>query len=178
MRAEVPEGVWKTAAKVKLLVLDVDGVMTDGRIILDHEGREFKTFDIRDGHGIKLLLNAGIEVVMLSGRSSPILQKRAEELGIRRVHQGVHDKVGVYLKIVKEVGIKDEEVCFVGDDLVDIPLLKKVGLPIVVSDGAEEAKRVALYVTKSSGGRGAVREVCNLLLQAQGKWEDILRRYG
>ncbi|MBW2039502.1 MAG: HAD-IIIA family hydrolase [Deltaproteobacteria bacterium] len=177
MQGGVPEGVWKKAIMVKLLILDVDGVLTDGRIIMDHKGRELKAFDVRDGHGIKLLLQGGIEVAMLTGRSSAVVQKRAEDLGVQRVRQGVHDKVEAYLEIAQEVGIRDEEACFVGDDLVDIPLLKRVGLPIVVADGAEEAKRFALYVTKSSGGRGAVREACDLLMQAQGKWEEILRRY-
>lgn len=165
------------AARVKLLVLDVDGVLTDGRIIMDHEGREIKAFDVRDGHGIKLLRDAGIEVAVLTGRSSPVVQKRADDLGIPWVRQGVNDKVRAYEEIAREVGIGDEETCFVGDDLVDIPLLKRVGVSIVVADGAHEAKQLALYVTQSPGGRGAVREVCDLLLQAQGKWEEILRRY-
>jgi 3-deoxy-D-manno-octulosonate 8-phosphate phosphatase (KDO 8-P phosphatase) len=166
------------AAKVRLLVLDVDGVMTDGRIIMDHEGREIKAFDVRDGHGIKLLRQAGTEVVMLTGRNSPVVQKRADDLGIPWVRQGVYDKVATYEEIAGVLGIKDEETCFVGDDLVDIALLKRVGLPIVVADGVQEAKDVSLYVTQCPGGRGAVREVCDLLLQAQGKCQEILRRYG
>jgi len=165
------------AARVKLLILDVDGVLTDGRIIMDHEGREIKTFDVRDGHGIKLLREAGIEVAVLTGRSSPVVQHRAEDLGIPWVRQGVHDKVKAYQEIAREAGIGDEEACFVGDDLVDIPLLKRVGIPVVVADGVHEAKQCARYVTQSPGGRGAVREVCDLLLQAQGKWDEILRRY-
>ncbi|OGP84670.1 MAG: hypothetical protein A2Z08_05505 [Deltaproteobacteria bacterium RBG_16_54_11] len=166
------------AAKVRLLVLDVDGVLTDGRIIMDHEGREIKAFDVRDGHGIKLLRQAGIEVAMLTGRNSPVVQKRADDLGVLWVRQGVYDKVAAYEEIACSAGIKDEEACFVGDDLVDITLLKRVGVPIVVADGAPEAKQWALYVTQCPGGRGAVREVCDLLLQAQGKWDEILRRYG
>lgn len=162
---------------MRFLVLDVDGVLTDGRIIMDHQGREIKVFDVRDGHGIKLLLQAGIEVAMLTGRASPVVQKRADDLGVTRVRQGVHDKVGAYDEIAQELGVEDDETCFVGDDLVDVPLLKRVGLPIVVADGVQEAKRCALYVTKSPGGRGAVREVCDLLLQAQGTWDEITRRY-
>ena len=165
------------AARVKLLVLDVDGVLTDGRIIMDHEGRESKAFDVRDGHGIKLLREAGIEAAVLTGRNSPVVQKRADDLGIPWVRQGVNDKVKAYQEIAREAGIDDEETCFVGDDLVDIPLLKRVGMPIVVADGAPEAKRFARYVTQSPGGRGAVREVCDLLLQAQGQWKAVLRRY-
>ena len=180
MGRAISEQVRVRAAKVKLLILDVDGVLTDGRIIMDRKGREIKAFDVRDGHGIRLLREAGIEVAILTGRSSPVVQKRADDLGIPRrwVRQGVHDKVTAYQEIARKVGITDEETCFVGDDLVDIPLLKRVGIPIVVADGAPEAKRLARYVTQSSGGKGAVREVCDLLLQAQGKWEAVLRRYG
>jgi 3-deoxy-D-manno-octulosonate 8-phosphate phosphatase (KDO 8-P phosphatase) len=179
MGRAIPEKLRARAAKVKLLVLDVDGVLTDGRIIMDHRGREIKAFDVRDGHGIKLLRGAGIEVAILTGRSSPVVQKRADDLGIPRrwVRQGVHDKVAAYQEIAHEVGIGNDETCFVGDDLVDIPILKHVGIPIVVADGAEEAKQVASYITQSAGGRGAVREVCDLLLQAQGKWEAVLARY-
>lgn len=173
----VSKQVRAKAARVKLLVLDVDGVLTDGRIIMDHKGREIKAFDVRDGHGLRLLREAGIEVAILTGRSSPVVQKRADDLGILWVRQGVHDKIGAYQEIAHEVGITDDEACFIGDDLVDIPLLKRVGTPIVVGDGAPEAKRFARYVTQSPGGKGAVREVCDLLLQAQGKWEAVLRRY-
>jgi 3-deoxy-D-manno-octulosonate 8-phosphate phosphatase (KDO 8-P phosphatase) len=179
MGGAIPAKLRAKAAKVRLLALDVDGVLTDGRIIMDHEGNEIKAFDVRDGHGIKLLREAGIEVAMLTGRSSPVVQRRADDLGIlpSRVRQGVHDKVTAYQEIAREVGIGDEETCFVGDDLVDIPLLKRVGIPIVVADGAHEAKQFASYVTQAPGGRGAVREVCDLLLQAQAKWETALRRY-
>lgn len=177
MNVGVPEQVWKSARKVRLLILDVDGVLTDGRIIMDDQGREIKAFDVRDGHGIKLLLLAGIEVAMLTGRSSPVVQKRADDLGVQRVRQGVYNKAEAFMEIAKQMGIRDDEACFVGDDLIDIPLLKKVGLPMVVADGVEEAKRFALYITRNPGGRGAVREVCDILLRAQGKWEEILRRY-
>jgi 3-deoxy-D-manno-octulosonate 8-phosphate phosphatase (KDO 8-P phosphatase) len=179
MAGAIPETIRERAARVRLLVLDVDGVLTDGRIIMDHEGRESKAFDVRDGHGIKLLRKAGIEVAILTGRNSSVVHRRADDLGIPPawVHQGVHDKVQAYEKIAREAGVGDEETCFVGDDLVDIPLLKRIGIPVVVADGAPEAKQVALYVTHCPGGRGAVREVCDLLLQAQGKWETILRRY-
>jgi 3-deoxy-D-manno-octulosonate 8-phosphate phosphatase (KDO 8-P phosphatase) len=176
MTGGIAEKLRARAAKVRLLVLDVDGVLTDGRIIMDHEGREIKAFDVRDGHGIKLLRQRGIEVAVLTGRNSPVVQKRADDLGIPWIRQGVHDKVAAYEEIAGELGITDEETCFVGDDLVDIGLLKRVGLPIVVADGVQEAKDAALYVTKCPGGRGAVREVCELLLHSQGKWKEILRR--
>jgi 3-deoxy-D-manno-octulosonate 8-phosphate phosphatase (KDO 8-P phosphatase) len=177
MEGTVTKQVRERAARVRLLVLDVDGVLTDGRIIMDHEGRESKAFDVRDGHGIKLVRGAGIEVAVLTGRSSPVVQHRADDLGIPWIRQGVNDKVKAYEEIARKTGVADDETCFIGDDLVDIPLLKRVGFPIVVADGAHEAKECALYVTQSPGGRGAVREVCDLLLQAGGKWDEILRRY-
>ena len=178
MRGGITETLRVKAGRVRLLVLDVDGVLTDGRIIMDHEGREIKAFDVRDGHGIKLLRGAGIEVAMLTGRNSPVVQKRADDLGITWVRQGVTDKVAAYEEIARSVGIGNEEACFVGDDVVDIPLLKRVGVPVVVADGEPEAKQFALYVTTAPGGRGAVREVCDLVLRAQGLWEEIIRRYG
>lgn len=177
MTGTISEQIREKAARVKLLVLDVDGVLTDGRIIMDYEGREIKAFDVRDGHGIKLLRGAGIEVAVLTGRSSPVVQHRADDLGIPWIRQGVNDKVKTYEEIARKKGVADEETCFIGDDLVDIPLLKQVGFPIVVADGAPEAKEYALYVTTAPGGKGAVREVCNLLLRAGGKWDEILRKY-
>ena len=177
MAGAITEQIGERAARVKLLVLDVDGVLTDGKIIMDHEGRESKAFDVRDGHGIKLLRGAGIEVAVLTGRSSPVVQHRADDLEIPWVQQGVNDKVKAYQEIARKTGVTDDETCFIGDDLVDIPLLKRVGFPIVVADGAHEAKKCALYVTTAPGGKGAVREVCDLLLQARGKWAEILRRY-
>lgn len=166
------------AAAVRLLLLDVDGVLTDGRIIMDHRGREIKAFDVRDGHGIKMLRWADVEVGIITGRCSPVVKRRSAELGVRWVLQRVSDKVAAYERIRAQIGTSDQEVCFVGDDLVDIPLMKRIGFPVCVADGAEEAKGAAIYVTKAPGGRGAVREVCDLLLKAKGRWEEILRRYG
>jgi 3-deoxy-D-manno-octulosonate 8-phosphate phosphatase (KDO 8-P phosphatase) len=177
MAKAVPEKLRAKAAQVRLLILDVDGVLTDGRIIMDHEGRELKAFDVRDGHGIKLLREAGIAVAVLTGRSSPVVQRRADDLGISWVRQGVYDKVAAFEEIARAIGVTDEETCFVGDDLVDISLLRRVGVPVVVADGVEQARRVALYVTAAPGGRGAVREVCDLLLEAGGQWEKIMGKH-
>jgi len=169
--------VIERASRIRLLLLDVDGVLTEGKVLLDEEGREIKAFYVRDGVALKLLRRKGIEVGFITGRSSEAVSRRAEELGVGWVIQGTRDKVQAYERIAQETGVEADEVCFVGDDIVDIPLLKRVGLPVVVADGAEEAKRHALYVTRSPGGRGAVREVCELLLQAQGKWGEIIRGY-
>ncbi len=143
MAAAITQELRAKAARIRLLVLDVDGVLTDGRIIMDHEGREIKAFDVKDGHGIKLLREASIEVALLTGRDSPVVKKRADDLGIRWVRQGVHDKVAAYAEIAHEAKVSDDETCFVGDDVVDIPLLKRVGVPIVVAGEEKVVSRDA-----------------------------------
>ena len=165
------------AKNVRLLILDVDGVLTDGRIVIDDRGVETKCFDVRDGHGIKLLKRANIEVVIITGRQSQVVSHRAKELGIDSVYQNIHDKLEVYQARLEEKGLKDGEVGFVGDDLVDLPLLKRVGFSAVVADGMEELKPYADYVSRNKGGRGAVREISELILKAQGKWSELMERY-
>lgn len=171
------EGSLEKAKHVKLLILDVDGVLTDGRIVIDDRGVETKCFDVRDGHGIKLLRRANIEVAIITGRQSQVVSHRARELGIDSVYQNIHDKLEVYEAILKEKGLKDGEVSFVGDDIVDLPLLRRVGFSAVVADGIEELKPYADYVSKNRGGRGAVREISELILKAQGKWPELMERY-
>lgn len=166
--------VLERAKEVRLVLLDVDGVLTDGSIILDGAGGEWKVFFVKDGTGIKMLMKGGIEVAILTGRASEVVKRRAEELGIRRVYQGVRDKITPYEEIKAELGLKDHQVCFIGDDIGDVPLLKRVGFPVAVADAAEEAKAASVYVTRNPGGRGAVREVCELILKAQGKWRGLL----
>ncbi len=162
------------AKKIKLLILDVDGVLTDGGIILDNEGNEFKVFNVRDGHGIKMLIRAGVKVAIISGRQSKVVERRAKELGITEVYQKTGDKLEVYHELISRYGLKSDEVAYMGDDIVDIPLLKVVGFPIAVADADEYTKQFALLVTNNKGGRGAVREVTDLILKAQGLWpEDI-----
>lgn len=165
------------ARNVKLLILDVDGVLTDGRIVIDDRGVETKCFDVRDGHGIKMLKRANIDVAIITGRESDVVSHRARELGIDSVYQNIHNKLEVYEAILKEKGLKDGEVGFVGDDLVDLPLLRRVGFAAVVADGVEELKPYADYVSRNRGGRGAVREVIELILKAQGKWVELMERY-
>ncbi len=165
------------AKNVKLLILDVDGVLTDGRIVIDDRGIETKCFDVRDGHGIKLLKRANIEVVIITGRRSEVVSHRARELGIDSVYQNIHNKLEVYQAILDEKGLKDEEVGFVGDELVDLPLLKRVGFSAVVADGIEELKPYVDYVSQNRGGRGGVREISELILKAQGKWSELMEGY-
>jgi len=162
---------------VKLLILDVDGVLTDGRIILDNDGNEFKSFHVRDGHGIKMLVKAGIHVAIITGRYSKVVERRAQELGITDVFQRCHVKTVALDQLVGKYGLTTREVAYVGDDVVDVPILKKVGIPIVVHDAADEAKEYAAIVTKNRGGNGAVREICDFLLKAKGLWEPATREY-
>lgn len=162
------------AARVRMLVLDVDGVLTDGRVMYDDEGREIKSFDVKDGHGLRLLMRAGIEVVLLSGRPSGAVEYRAQELGIREVFLACTDKGAVLQELLRRKGLSPQEVCCVGDDLVDLPLFQEVGLAVAVANAAPELKARAHYVTNRPGGRGAVREVCELILKAQGRWEELI----
>jgi 3-deoxy-D-manno-octulosonate 8-phosphate phosphatase (KDO 8-P phosphatase) len=173
----ITAAVRKKAGRIKLLLLDVDGVLTDGRIVVDHRGREIKSFDVRDGQGIRLLQRAEIQVGIVSGRSSSAVNHRAKELGIKLVYQGADDKLVAYEKIKRATGLSDLEVAYVGDDLVDLPLLRRVGLAITVNDCWAELKPACNYVTQSGGGKGAVREVTELLLKAQRKWRTISRSY-
>ena len=167
----------KKLKSVKLLMLDVEGVLTDGKIIYNDRGEEIKAFNVRDGHGLKLLMRAGIEIALITGRKSKVVLHRARDLGIKKVYQGVINKIEIYEKILKEKKLKDINVGFVGDDLVDIPVLKRVGFSAAVGDAIPEVKKVVDYVASKRGGEGAVREICELLLKVQNKWEGITERY-
>ena len=163
--------------KIRLLILDVDGVLTDGRIIIDDAGQESKHFDVKDGHGLKLIMRYGIDVVLLTGRSSAVVTHRAADLGIREVYQGILNKIDFFIQFIEKRGINPEEVAYIGDDVVDIPILKRVGFSIAVQDAADEVKEKVDHITGKPGGRGAVRETCDLILKVQGKWEEVARRY-
>ncbi|WP_255592318.1 HAD family hydrolase [Thermosulfurimonas sp. F29] len=163
---------------MRLLLLDVDGILTEGYIVVDAEGREIKSFFVQDGMGIKLLQKAGIEVGLLSSRSSPPVTFRAKELGIDIVIQGELEKYRLYQELLSEKALRDEEVAYMGDDWVDIPVLKRVGLAVTVPEAWPPVKDYAHYVTRRPGGRGAVREVCDLILKAQGKWEALWQEFG
>jgi 3-deoxy-D-manno-octulosonate 8-phosphate phosphatase (KDO 8-P phosphatase) len=165
------------AKKIELLILDVDGVLTDGSIILDNAGNEYKAFFVRDGHGIRMLIKSGIRVAIITGRYSKVVERRAAELGITEVYQKCHDKRVPYGKLLRKYGLADSAVAYIGDDIVDIPVMKKVGLPVAVADAAEEVKEVACMVTKSRGGRGAVREISDLILKARGLWRALFSEY-
>lgn len=155
------------AKKIRFLLLDVDGVMTDGKIYYDSEGREIKAFNIYDGHGIYLLRQSGIKVGIITGRKSKIVEIRARELGIDEVHQNITEKDIVYNDLRRRYGLKESEVAFIGDDLIDISILKRVGLSAAPSNSIDDVKRIVDLVTVKEGGSGAVREVIDLLLFAR-----------
>jgi len=169
------------ARKIKLLLMDVDGVLTDGRIYYVPRPQgglmETKTFHSRDGLGLRLAHAAGLKTGIISGRGSPVVEHRARELGIHFLQQEALEKLAPYQRILRAAGLRDEEVCFLGDDIVDLPVLKRVGLAVGVGNGHPLLKRYVHYVTKQPGGQGAVREAIELILQAQGKWKRVLRSY-
>lgn len=165
------------AAKIRLLILDVDGVLTDGKIIVDDKGDEIKNFDVKDGQGLKFLLKAGFEVTIISGRESRAVEIRAKGLGIKEIYQGIEDKKSVLDGLIRDKDLKIDEVCCIGDDIPDIPMFGQVGLSIAVSDAVPEVLNAADFITKNKGGDGAVREVCELILKTQGKWVDTLSNF-
>ncbi|MDY6880211.1 MAG: HAD-IIIA family hydrolase [Desulfatiglans sp.] len=163
--------------RIKLLLLDVDGVLTDGSIIYDDNGSEIKSFNVKDGFGIRLLMSSGIEVGIVTGRASMALRHRLDNLGISLVFDGVKDKSSLLDLILKKKQVSAEEVAFVGDDLMDFQIMQKVGVSVAAKDGHAIVRDHADIVTQNRGGSGAVREVCESILKAQGLWESILEKY-
>lgn len=164
--------------KIKLLLLDVDGVLTDGRIIYDSRGRDSKFFDVHDGLGVFVLHKFGIKTVLITAKSSKTIKPRAKDMRVAEVFADIFPKTAVLDKILKKYNVALDEICFMGDDLVDLSLMKKVGLPVAVANASSEIKEAAFYVTERTGGRGAVREIAELILKSQGKWKDVLNFYG
>ncbi len=169
------------ARKIKLLLMDVDGVLTDGRIYYLPDGHggmfETKTFNSRDGWGIRHAHEAGLKTGIISGRCSPVVEYRARELGIHFVEQGALEKLAPYERILRAAKVRDEEVCYMGDDIVDLPVLRRVGLAVGVAGGHPLVRRYVHYSTRERGGMGAVREAIELILAAQGKWNAIVKSY-
>ena len=161
--------------KIKLLILDVDGVLTDGKIIYDSRGNEVKHFDVQDGFGIVFCQRLGLKTAIVTARASKVVTIRAKDLKITKVYQDAYPKIEAYKKLLKELGLKDEAVCFIGDDLPDLAVLKRVGFAVTVPNAVAEVKKIAHYITKKSGGHGAVREVIELILKTQGKWKILLK---
>lgn len=163
-------------ARIEMLVLDVDGVLTDGRIVYTDAGEELKAFHVRDGSGLKLWASLGKKAGIITGRRSPIVERRAKELDIAHVMQGVEDKYAAFLQMLCVAGVTAEQTCALGDDVVDLSLLRGAGIAVTVADACAEAKEDADYATTAPGGRGAVRETIEWILRAQGNWQRIVER--
>jgi 3-deoxy-D-manno-octulosonate 8-phosphate phosphatase (KDO 8-P phosphatase) len=161
-------------ASIELLLLDVDGVLTDGRIIYGDDGVEWKVFHVRDGSGLKLWHNAGKRSAVISGRSSRVVEVRAAELGISFARQGISDKGSAYQQAMRDANARPEQICFVGDDIPDLPILSNCGLAVAVADACPEVRAAAHYVTRARGGNGAVRETIELILRCQNRWQDVI----
>lgn len=164
------------AKKIKLLILDVDGVLTEGHIIYDNFGDELKCFDVHDGLGMFLLNKAGIRSVIITAKKSRVVKRRARDMRVSAVYSD-HDKLKIYKKVLKKFRVKDEEVCFMGDELLDLPVLKKVGLAVAPPNAVSEVKAAAHCITQKHGGRGAVREIIEIILKSQGLWDKVITGY-
>lgn len=163
--------------QLKLLILDVDGVLTDGRLFFDDSGREYKCFHARDGHGIKLLRQTGVEVAVISGRKSNSVTLRMQALGVEHVYQGHENKRAAFAEILQILELAPDQVAYIGDDILDLPVMRQVGFAVAVQDANFAVKHHAHWQTQAPGGLGAVREVCDLIMQAQGSFEDVLQTY-
>ncbi|MGR9036271.1 MAG: 3-deoxy-manno-octulosonate-8-phosphatase KdsC [Gammaproteobacteria bacterium] len=171
------QAVIEKAKKIKLLILDVDGVLTDAKLFFDNQGNEYKAFHARDGHGIKLLRQTGVEVAVISGRKSDSVALRMKMLGIGHVYQGHENKRAAFLELLEKLAIEPIQAAHVGDDLLDLPIMIRAGLAIAVADAHIAVKQRADWCTELPGGHGAVREVCDLIMQAQGHYDDVLNVY-
>jgi 3-deoxy-D-manno-octulosonate 8-phosphate phosphatase (KDO 8-P phosphatase) len=167
----------RRAARVKVMIFDVDGVLTDGSLTYGPDGEATKTFFVLDGLGIQLLQKTGVQTAIISARNSPIVVRRAADLGISHVHQGNHDKRVAFAKLLEATGFKAEECGYIGDDVIDLPLFTRVGFAVAVPSGHPDVQHRAHYVTQAPGGRGAVREVCDMVMRAQGTYDQALAPY-
>ena len=171
------QDIMEKAAHIRLVIFDVDGVLTDGSLYIGDDGQEYKAFNSLDGHGMKMLQNAGVQIGIITGRSSEVVRIRMQSLGIDHVYQGARDKLPAYLDLKQKLGLEDEQIAYVGDDVVDLPVMTRVGLAVAVQDAHPFAKQHAHWTTPTAGGQGAGREVCELLMSAQGKLQAALDQY-
>jgi len=174
---KLPPEVLERASRISLLVLDVDGVLTDGRIVYADYGDELKFFDVQDGAALVFWNRVGLRSAVITSRTSRLMKRRAKELRIDVLAQGQLLKLPAYEQLLKRLRASDEQVCAVGDDLMDLPILRRAGLAVAVANAVDEVKAVAHYVTKRAGGRGAVREVVDIILKAKGLWDEVMQRY-
>ena len=165
------------AKKIELVIFDIDGVMTDGGLFFDNQGGEYKAFNSLDGHGLRMLQECGVRVAVITGRKSELVEHRMRDLGVSLLYQGYRDKKPAFKALLKEVGLRKDQITYVGDDVVDLPVMSRVGLAIAVNDAHPLVKQHAHWTTPSGGGRGAARDVCEMLMQAQGTLETRLNSY-
>ena len=163
--------------KIELLALDVDGVLTDGTLVINADGSESKFFNSLDGHGIKMWQRAGLKVALISGRASTPTERRAEQLKIEYVFQNCHYKLPVVEQLLDQIGLLPENMAYIGDDLTDMPVMRYIGFAVAVANAVDEVKECADYVTTRPGGSGAVREVIEYLLKNSGRWHELMKRY-
>ncbi|MCU7958409.1 MAG: 3-deoxy-manno-octulosonate-8-phosphatase KdsC [gamma proteobacterium symbiont of Bathyaustriella thionipta] len=171
------QNILNKAKLIRMLIFDVDGVLTDGSLFLGDDGQEYKAFNSRDGHGMKMLQESGVDIAIITGRESKVVGMRMQSLGIRHVHQGADDKLAVFNELLGSIGLQHEQIAYVGDDVVDLPVMRKVGLAIAVQDAHPLVRQHSHWQTPSAGGRGAGREVCEMLMQAQGTLDKMLAQY-
>ena len=169
--------ILEKAARIRLLIFDVDGVLTDGSLFIGDDGQEYKAFNSRDGHGIKMLIKHGVTVAIITGRTSKVVEHRMENLGVEHVYQGKLDKLPAYEELASKLGISAAETAYVGDDIVDLPVMRRVGLAIAVQDAHPLVRTHSHWQTPSCGGRGAARDVCEMLMEAQGVLEQEMSSY-
>ena len=165
------------ARAIRLVIFDVDGVLTDGSLFIGDDGQEYKAFNSKDGHGMVMLRQSGVQIGIITGRTSEVVRIRMDSLGIEHVYQGKRDKLPAYQELKRAIGYRDDQIAYVGDDVVDLPVMSRAGLSIAVQDAHYLSKQHAHWVTPSGGGRGAAREVCELIMDAQGTLQGALQRY-
>ena len=169
--------ILKNAVNIKLIVFDVDGVLTDGKLILGENGNEYKSFHVRDGQGLVMLLKTECNVAVITARTSNIVAERMASLGIKYIYQGEKNKGAALIKLIDQLNITLTEVAYVGDDVIDLPAMSKVALPIAVADAHPEVKKLAKFITENNGGQGAVREICELIMTAQNNFDKQIKAY-
>jgi 3-deoxy-D-manno-octulosonate 8-phosphate phosphatase (KDO 8-P phosphatase) len=171
------QDILERAKQIRMVIFDVDGVLTDGSLFLGDDGQEYKAFNSRDGHGMTMLQQTGVKLAVITGRSSEVVRIRMQSLGVEHVYQGRRDKVPAYEELKRASGLADEQIAYVGDDVVDLPVMRRVGLSIAVADAHPLLQQHAHWHTRSPGGRGAGRDVCELIMEAQGNLRTMMERY-
>lgn len=171
------QDILERAARIRLVIFDVDGVLTDGSLFLSDSGEEYKAFHSRDGHGIKMLQRTGVQVAVITGRTSNVVIHRMRDLGVSLLYQGSIEKLPVFEALVEQLGVEPDHVAYVGDDVVDLPVMRRVGFAIAVQDAHPLVKKHAHWQTPNGGGRGAARDVCELIMEAQGTLDEALGKY-